>query len=55
MADDFAGLKQSLKDTFDAILSDRGIAHNSENEARWWRGFIALLQQKCANNGVTNV
>jgi len=55
MADDFAGLKQTIKDTFDAMIIDKGLAYNTENEMRVFRAFIALFRQKAGNNGVTNV
>jgi len=55
MADDFAGLKQTIKDTFDNMITDKGLAYNAENELRVWRSFIALFRQKATNNGVTNV
>jgi hypothetical protein len=55
LADDFAGLKQTIKDTFDALIIDKGIAYNSENEMRFWRSFIALFRQKGTANGVTGL
>ena len=55
VADDFAGLKQTIKDTFDALIIDKGMAYNSEDEIRVWRQFIALFRQKATANGVTNV
>jgi len=55
MADDLAGLKQTLKDTFDALIVDKGAAYNSETEMRVFRAFIALVRQKATANGVTGL
>ena len=54
MADDLAGLKQTLKDTFDALVIDKA-AHNHEDELQIWRLFIGLIRAKATSNGVTGL
>jgi hypothetical protein len=54
VADDFAGLKQTIHDTFDALVIDKA-AHNHEDELQMWRLFIALFRAKGTSNGVTGL
>jgi hypothetical protein len=54
LADDLAGLKTSLQQAFDALMTDKA-AHNSEQELKLFRIFIALVRAKATANGVTGL
>jgi len=55
MADDFAGLKQSINDFLTAVPLDKGVMYQNEQFTQLIRQLTALFRQKCVANGVTGI
>ena len=54
MANDLAGLQQTIKDALDATVADKGL-YNSENELRLIRTFAAQMHKAAVANGVPTI
>jgi hypothetical protein len=46
MADDYSGLKLALTQTMDALVTDRGISYNDEDDVRLIKQIFALFDRR---------
>ena len=55
MADDLAGLKTTLSQTFTALQTDQGVLYGNEALTNFIRQFYTILKAKAVANGVTGI